>query len=271
MVSHTIRFDHAALAAPHRDPIRTFILDLLGGTVMVEQRSAMADAGFRGVQIDIGGLLLEIIEPTNPSSFLHPYLAKRGPGLHHLTWYVADLDGFLDRLTARSIPLTGVERDSAGRASNAFIRPSASFGVLLQFRPLEEKTKEDRADRPDWQNLPPPRPTRGRLAAVTIASPDGDAALDFFQSFLGGTAAAPTLRGELPVRPLHAGGARLDFLTTIGPPGLHSLTFELTAFAETLAVARSMGLTILPGEHDCVVYLARTNPTGALFRFVDAG
>ncbi|GIW08349.1 MAG: hypothetical protein KatS3mg060_3154 [Dehalococcoidia bacterium] len=157
-----IHFDHVALAAPQRDPVRDFVLDFVGGRVIVQQRSPQTEQGFRGVQIDIGGAVLEIIEPTSPASFLHPYLAKRGPGLHHLTWYVADLDRFLERLTVRGIPLTGVERDADGAATNAFIRPSASFGVLLQFRPLADEQRERKRNAPDWQDLPPaaatPRP-----------------------------------------------------------------------------------------------------------------
>lgn len=272
-----IHFDHVALAAPQRDPVRDFVLDFVGGRVIVQQRSPQTEQGFRGVQIDIGGAVLEIIEPTSPASFLHPYLAKRGPGLHHLTWYVADLDRFLERLTVRGIPLTGVERDADGAATNAFIRPSASFGVLLQFRPLADEQRERKRNAPDWQDLPPPRPHRGRLAASTIAAADGGAALAFFQETLGGEAGPPEGRGSAILRPLRVGGTILEIVSPVGDAaiapaaggGLQSITFELTAFEETVAWARAMGLTVLPGEREGVVALDRDNPTGALLRLVN--
>ncbi|MFN8534853.1 MAG: VOC family protein [Dehalococcoidia bacterium] len=274
----SILFDHVALAARQRDPIRDFVLDLLGGRVIVEQRSPQTEMGFRGVQIDIGGALLEVIEPTSPASFLHPFLAKRGPGLHHLTWYVKGLDAFLARLDARGVALTGVEHDADGAATNAFTRPSASFGVLLQFRPHEDKKREKKRNSADWENLPAPAPNRGKLAATSIAAADGEATLAFFQATLGGDVSGPTARGDRVVRTLTTGGTRLEFVSPADPSGdgeraggLDAVTFELTAFAETIATAEAMGLTVLPGEDACTRYLAPTNPTGARFRLVDVG
>lgn len=274
-----IAFDHVALAAPERDPIRDFVLDLFGGRVIVEQRDPHVEQGFRGVQLDLGGALLEIIEPTSPTSFLHPFFAKHGPGLHHLTWYVVDLDRFLDRLSARGVALTGVERDAHGAVSNAFVRPSASFGVLLQFRPQSDKQREQKRHPRDWQDLPPARPSRGRLAATSMVTPDGAAALAFFQETLGGVAGPPARRGPMIVRPLETGGTTIEIVSPVeeaphlrpARSGLESVTIELTAFAETVATAQAMGLTLLPGERAGVVLLERNNPTGARFRLVDAG
>jgi methylmalonyl-CoA/ethylmalonyl-CoA epimerase len=273
-----IHFDHVALAGRQRDPLRDFILDLVGGRVIVQQRDPQVEQGFRGVQIDVGGALLEVIEPTSPTSFLHPYLAKYGPGLHHLTWYVAGLDAFLDRLLARGVALTGVEREADGRVSNAFIRPSASFGVLVQFRPAVDTPREKQRQALDWQDLPPPRPLRGRLTATTIAAADGVAALAFFHETLGGEVGPPERRGAATVQPLRTGGTTIEIISPADEAplphaaggALHSVTFELTAFQETLAAARALGGTLLPGEREGVAYLGRDNPTGALFRLVDA-
>ena len=51
------------------------------------------------------GARLELLEPTDPSSAIHKYLEKRGPGIHHICLRVEDIQGSLDRLKQHQIRL----------------------------------------------------------------------------------------------------------------------------------------------------------------------
>lgn len=178
MSTPRVHFDHVAIATQDNALVRDLLLDLFGGTIVEGDWRDNDDAPtFRGVQIDIGGTMIELVQPASPASFLQPFLAKRGPGLHHITWQVDGLDGLVAALERRGVPLTGVLHQH-GRIVNAFIRPSASYGVLTQLRPAEGAARACPA-------LPGSRPARGQITAVTIAVPDA-AAVAFFQSILGG-------------------------------------------------------------------------------------
>ncbi len=83
--------------------------------------------------LPLGESEIELVRPTTESSGVARFLAKRGPGMHHVCLEVADLDGTLARLREMGIrlihpePLTG----SDGRRL-AFIHPESAFGVLVE-------------------------------------------------------------------------------------------------------------------------------------------
>lgn len=274
-----IQYDHTAIAVPANEQPRNFILDLFGGSVLWNNWPDADPPTFLGVQTLYDGTMLEFVAPANPQSFVRTFLDKRGPGLHHITWKIENMDGLVDWMEDEGIPLTGVERRK-GIIANAFIRPSASFGVLTQFRPAEKWNDDiERTDHPAKQNLPPPRPARGKIHATAIVASDGESAVSFFQKVLGGE--LDEVRNEQGswAQALRIGGTRLDFFWPDEPAGmaarhlsesgsgLHHLSFKLTAFEETLAAAKTLGVQSepVPGVKDDV-YILPNNPTGARFR-----
>jgi methylmalonyl-CoA/ethylmalonyl-CoA epimerase len=83
--------------------------------------------------LSLGGVDIEIIEALSPSSPVAAFLARRGPGLHHLAVRVDDLPATLAFLKARGVRLVDeVPRAGAQGTSVAFVHPSAAGGVLVE-------------------------------------------------------------------------------------------------------------------------------------------
>jgi methylmalonyl-CoA/ethylmalonyl-CoA epimerase len=79
------------------------------------------------------GTRLELIEPATPDSTVARFLARRGPGLHHVALRVPDLRAALDRLVAAGIETIDREpRPGAGGHSVAFLHPRSTGGVLIE-------------------------------------------------------------------------------------------------------------------------------------------
>ncbi len=76
---------------------------------------------------------LELLEPLTPESGVGRFLEKRGPGLHHIAYRVADLAGTLDRLAAAGVQLIDrAPRPGAHGHRVAFIHPRSAGGVLVE-------------------------------------------------------------------------------------------------------------------------------------------
>jgi methylmalonyl-CoA epimerase len=144
--------DHIGIAVEDVDRALAFYRDALG--LHVEAPEEVATQRVRAHFIPTGSASLELLEATSPESAIAKYVAKRGPGIHHLTLRVDDLRSALAQLKARGVRLVDDEpRAGAEGALVAFIHPSAAHGVLVE---LTQKTS-DRADlavqRLAWGNL----------------------------------------------------------------------------------------------------------------------
>jgi len=103
-----------------------------------ESEEVVADQKVRVAMFGVGDSHIELLEPTSPDSTIARFVAKRGPGLHHLTLTVADLPKALAQLEAKGVKLIDREpRIGAGNERIAFLHPSSTAGVLIEL--LEEE------------------------------------------------------------------------------------------------------------------------------------
>jgi methylmalonyl-CoA epimerase len=87
--------------------------------------------------LPLGESHLELLEPTDSSSVIARFLEKRS-GLHHVCILVDDLDGALDEMRAKGVPLLDqVPRLGAGGCRVAFVHPKGAGGVLLELKERE--------------------------------------------------------------------------------------------------------------------------------------
>ncbi len=123
--------DHVAVAVPAIDatlPVYEFITGATGSPP-VHNAEQQVDIVFLGS----GACRLELIAPTSPDSPVGRFLAKRGPGLHHIAYRVADLDAALRRLTESGVRLVDHEpRRGAHDRRIAFLHPESTGGVLIE-------------------------------------------------------------------------------------------------------------------------------------------
>jgi methylmalonyl-CoA/ethylmalonyl-CoA epimerase len=85
------------------------------------------------VSLRFGDVAIELLEPANPSGPVAKFLAKRGPGIHHVCYRVTDLDAALERCRAAGYQLVDeTPRHGAGGRRIAFLHPKSTNGILLE-------------------------------------------------------------------------------------------------------------------------------------------
>lgn len=87
--------------------------------------------------LPLTGSEVELVTPTTDDSGIAKYLAKRGPGMHHICLEVDDIVGMLAQLQAKGIRLINEEpRIAADGKKYAFIHPESTSGVLVELYEL---------------------------------------------------------------------------------------------------------------------------------------
>jgi methylmalonyl-CoA/ethylmalonyl-CoA epimerase len=120
---------HIGIAVRGLDDSLPFYRDVLG---LAPHPLDDAD-GARIVGLAAGPSLVELLETGRPDTPIGKFLAKRGPGIHHVCFAVDDLDAALARCRAAGVRLIDEEpRIGADDKRIAFIHPSSTAGVLVE-------------------------------------------------------------------------------------------------------------------------------------------
>ncbi len=123
------RIAHVGVAVSDLDAAVAFYRDVLG----LEPHPPEVADGATIVALPFGESEVELLAPLDPESPIARFLAKRGPGIHHICYRVPDLSAALEACRAAGyrlvdeVPRTG----TAGRRI-AFIHPKATGGILLE-------------------------------------------------------------------------------------------------------------------------------------------
>ena len=123
---------HVGIAVDDLDAAIAVYQALFGATV--EHRERVEDQGVEAASLHVGGSRLELLRPLGPDTAVGRFLAKRGPGMHHVAFESDDVAGELERLKAEGVQLI----DEAPRRGMfglqvAFVHPEATGGVLAEF------------------------------------------------------------------------------------------------------------------------------------------
>jgi methylmalonyl-CoA epimerase len=104
----------------------------------IEHRATVEDQGVRAASIRIGGDRVELLEPLGDDTPVGRFLAKRGPGMHHVAYEVSDLPAALEQLAVAGADLID-ERPRAGLfgLQVAFVHPDSVHGVLSEVVSVE--------------------------------------------------------------------------------------------------------------------------------------
>ena len=123
------RIAHIGIAVRELRELVPFYRDVLG---MPEIPLDDAD-GARIAGLAAGESLVELLEADAPDSPIGKFVAKRGPGIHHVCFAVDDIDGTLARCRAAGIRLIDeTPRVGAEGKRIAFLHPSSTGGVLVE-------------------------------------------------------------------------------------------------------------------------------------------
>ena len=123
------RIAHIGIAVRSLDDSTAFYRDVLGlGDVPMDDSD-----GAKIVGLAAGPSLIELLEAESPESPIAKFVAKRGPGIHHVCFAVDDLDATLERCKAHGVRLIDeTPRLGAEGKRIAFLHPSSTSGVLVE-------------------------------------------------------------------------------------------------------------------------------------------
>lgn len=125
------KIEHLGIAVPSLEQGAALWRDLLGCKETFREHVASEKVNVIG--LDAGGATIELLEPTSPDSAIARFLAKRGPGIHHVAFEVTGLAELLPRLKAAGVALIDeTPRPGSRGTSVAFIHPKGALGVLVE-------------------------------------------------------------------------------------------------------------------------------------------
>jgi methylmalonyl-CoA/ethylmalonyl-CoA epimerase len=123
------RLAHVGIAVASIADALPFYRDVLG---LSPGHPETAD-GATIVSLHLGDVDVELLEPQDAASPIGKFLAKRGPGIHHVCYRVPDLSAALDRCRAAGYRLVDeTPRVGAGGRRIAFLHPKTTAGILLE-------------------------------------------------------------------------------------------------------------------------------------------
>jgi methylmalonyl-CoA epimerase len=130
--------DHVGIAVEDIDAALPYYRDVLGMPLV--HRETIAEQGVDAALLDVGDSHVELLQPLGPETPVGKYLARRGPGLHHVAYRVADIDATLETLAGAGIRLIDEQARIGIRNSKvAFVHPASTGGVLTEIvQPAED-------------------------------------------------------------------------------------------------------------------------------------
>jgi methylmalonyl-CoA/ethylmalonyl-CoA epimerase len=126
-----LRIHHVGIAVEDLEEATWVWVELLGAAV--EHRQTVEDQGVEAISLRTGSGRLELLAPLRPDTPVGRFLAKRGPGMHHVAFEVGDVAAELERLRRHAVQLIDEEpRQGLFGLQVAFVHPEATGGVLAE-------------------------------------------------------------------------------------------------------------------------------------------
>ncbi len=125
------RIDHIGVAVEDLDAAiklyeRNFEMELV-------HRETVESQGVEAVLLDVGDGHVELLSPLGPDTPVGKFIAKKGPGLHHVAYAVEDIEATLANLKEQGMKLIDQEPRTGIRQSRvAFLHPAATGSVLTE-------------------------------------------------------------------------------------------------------------------------------------------
>jgi methylmalonyl-CoA/ethylmalonyl-CoA epimerase len=123
--------DHIGVAVESLDSALALYQETL--QMPLAHRETVTEQGVEAALLDVGDGHVELLEPLGDDTAVGKFLAKRGPGLHHVAYRVDDVEGALSELAGAGVRLID-ERPRTGIRNSkvAFLHPASTGGVLTE-------------------------------------------------------------------------------------------------------------------------------------------
>jgi methylmalonyl-CoA/ethylmalonyl-CoA epimerase len=128
-VASLARIAHIGVAVRDLEPAVAFYRNVLGARVHAPERADGADL----VHVALGDTAIELLTARDADSPIGKFLARRGPGIHHICFRVPDLEAALARCREEGYELIDqVPRAGSDGHRIAFLHPRSTAGILLE-------------------------------------------------------------------------------------------------------------------------------------------
>ncbi|MEX2107628.1 MAG: methylmalonyl-CoA epimerase [Solirubrobacterales bacterium] len=125
------RIDHVGVAVDDLDAALALYEESF--EMKLAHRETVESQGVEAVLLDVGDGHVELLRPLGEDTAVGKFLARKGPGLHHVAYAVGDIDATLQRVAAAGIELIDSEARIGIRDSRvAFLHPRSTGGVLTE-------------------------------------------------------------------------------------------------------------------------------------------
>ncbi|MCW3028647.1 MAG: methylmalonyl-CoA epimerase [Solirubrobacterales bacterium] len=125
------RIDHIGVAVEELEPALELYRDSF--QLQLAHREVVEEQGVEAVLLDVGENHVELLAPLGPETPVGKFLARQGPGLHHVAYQVTDIDATLAALSQAGLALIDERPRTGIRGSRvAFVHPRATGGVLTE-------------------------------------------------------------------------------------------------------------------------------------------
>jgi len=125
------RIDHIGVAVAELEPALELYRDRL--QLPVVHREVVSEQGVEAVLLDVGENHVELLAPLGSETPVGRFLAKHGPGLHHVAYQVDDIDATLLELERAGLELIDTQPRAGIRGSRvAFMHPRGTDSVLTE-------------------------------------------------------------------------------------------------------------------------------------------
>ena len=125
------RIDHVGVAVDDLDAALNLYERVLGMPVV--HRETVEEQGVEAVLLDVGDGHIELLKPLGEDTPVGKFLARKGPGLHHVAYAVSDIEATLAQLGEQGVELIDRQPRTGIRNSRvAFLHPRSTDGVLTE-------------------------------------------------------------------------------------------------------------------------------------------
>lgn len=131
------RIDHIGVAVEELEPALALYRDSF--ELQVAHREIVEEQGVEAILLNVGENHVELLAPLAPDTPVGRFVARQGPGLHHVAYQVPDIDAALRAVRQAGLRLIDEEPRTGIRGSRvAFLHPRSSGGVLTEIvQPVE--------------------------------------------------------------------------------------------------------------------------------------
>lgn len=130
-MNELIEIDHLAIAVADLDAAIAYYRDTFGAEVV--HREVVESDGVEEALIAVADSFVQLLTPTRDDSPVARYLERKGEGLHHVGYRVADCGRALERVKAQGHRVIDeVPRPGSRGTTVAFVHPKTAFGTLIE-------------------------------------------------------------------------------------------------------------------------------------------